>query len=267
VRVNVGSVHDGVPKGAEGIGLVRTELFFAGRRRAPSLEDQLAMLSLVAGKAAGAPVVARLFDAGGDKPIRWLAPPDAEPDLRGFALLRRYPEVLAAQISAVARAAERADVRLLIPLVHQPEEIALVRSLAPKTLSVGAMIESPTAAEAADEIASAADFVCIGTNDLTAFVRGEDRARAAAAPLDSRVLNLVRAVVDAAHRHGRSVTVCGEMAGDPGAATILVGLGVDAISMAPSRFAAVKSALLATPSEACVEAARRAIGHRQGSPS
>ena len=264
VRVNVGSLHDGVPKGAEGIGLVRTELFFSGRARAPSVEDQLAALSLVAARAPGAPVVARLFDAGGDKPIRWLAPPETEPDLRGFALLRRYPDVLRAQIAAIARAAERGDVRLLIPLVHRPEEIEHVRAMTPKTLAVGAMIESPAAVAAADEIARAGDFVCIGTNDLAAFVRGEDRARAMAAHLDSRVLAMVSDIVEAAHRHGRSVTLCGEMAGDPEAALILVGLGVDAISVAPSRFAAVKTALLAAEAEACAEAARRAIGHRQG---
>jgi phosphotransferase system HPr (HPr) family protein len=259
VRVNVGSVHDAVPKGTEGIGLVRTELFFSGRGRAPSAEDQLAMLALVAGKAVGAPVVTRLFDAGGDKPIRWLAPPQDAPDARGFDLLRRYPDVLAAQIGAVARAAVRADVRLLIPLAHGAADVDRVRSMAPKTLPVGAMIESPAAVEAADEIARAADFVCIGTNDLAAFVRGEDRARAMAAPLDSRVLAMVSAVVEAAHRHERSVTVCGEVAGDPDAALVLVGLGVDAISVAPSRFAAVKTALLAADAGTCAELARRAI--------
>jgi phosphotransferase system HPr (HPr) family protein len=259
VRVNIGSIHEGVPKGAEGIGLVRTELFFSSRSRPPSAQDQLAMLLLVAGKVAREPIVARLFDAGGDKPLAWLTPPEDAPDLRGFDLLRRHPEVLRAQIGAMARAAERADVRVLIPLVQRADDVDFVRSLLPAPLAVGAMIESPDAARAVDEIAAVADFVCIGTNDLAAFVRGEDRAHALAAPQDPRVLALVRTIVEAAHRHRRHVTVCGEIAGDPETAVILAGLGVDAVSVAPSRFAAVKGALAATSGEACRDAAERAI--------
>jgi phosphoenolpyruvate-protein kinase (PTS system EI component) len=261
VRVNVGSVHDAVPKGADGIGLVRTELFFSGRTHPPSVEDQLSALLLVAGKAGRAPVVARLFDAGGDKPMRWLAPPANADEARGFDLLRRHRDILGAQIAAFARAKERADIRLLIPLVHSAEEVAWVRSMAPRGLPIGAMIESPDAAAAAGEIAEAADFVCIGTNDLAAFVRGEDRARAAAATFDPRVLSMVSSVVRAAHAHGRSVTVCGEMAGDPEAAAVLVGLGVDAISVTPSRWSSVKRALFSATSGSCAEAARRAMAN------
>jgi phosphoenolpyruvate-protein kinase (PTS system EI component) len=205
-------------------------------------------------------VVARLFDAGGDKPLAWLAPPEDSPALRGFDLLRRHPEVLRAQVEAMAEAAEGAEIHLLIPLVHRAADVAFVRGLLPAPLSVGAMIESPDAAAAADEIASVADFVCIGTNDLAAFVRGEDRAHALATTEDPRVLSLVMAIAEAAHRHNRPVTVCGEMAGDPEAALILAGLGVDAISVAPSRFAAVKGALARASLDACLEAARRAIG-------
>jgi phosphotransferase system HPr (HPr) family protein len=259
VRVNVGSVHDAVPRGAEGIGLVRTELFFVGRTHAPNVEDQLSALLLVAGKAGRAPVVARLFDAGGDKPIRWLAPPPGAPESRGFDLLRRHRDVLSAQIAAFARAKEHADVRLLIPLVHRAEEIAFVRAMAPRGLPVGAMIESPDAAAEAGEIAEAADFICIGTNDLAAFVRGEDRAHAMAATFDPRVLSMVSSVVQAAHAHGRTVTVCGEMAGDPDAASVLVGLGVDAISVTPSRWSSVKGALFSATRESCAEAARAAM--------
>ena len=264
MRVNIGSIHDGVPKGSEGIGLVRTELFFSNRSRPPSAQDQLAMLLLVAGKVARGPIVARLFDAGGDKPLAWLAPPADAPELRGFDLLRRHPEVLRAQIGAMVRAAERADVRVLIPLVQRADDVDFVRKLLPAPIALGAMIESPDAARAADEIAAAADFVCIGTNDLAAFVRGEDRARALAAPQDPSVLLLVRTIVEAAHRHRRSVTVCGEIAGDPETAVILAGIGVDAVSVAPSRFAPVKGALAAASDDACREAALRAIG--KGAP-
>jgi phosphoenolpyruvate-protein kinase (PTS system EI component) len=106
--------------------------------------------------------------------------------------------------------------------------------------------------------------VCIGTNDLAAFVRGEDRAHAVGAPQDPRILSMVMAIAEAAHRHGRPVTVCGEMAGDPESALVLAGLGVDAISVAPSQFAAVKGALARASRDACLEAARHAIA-KEGS--
>jgi phosphocarrier protein FPr len=260
VRVNVGSIYDGIPAGAHGIGLVRTELFFAARSRPPSAEDQLATLLLLAGKVNRGPVVARLFDAGGDKPLSWLPPPATAPQARGIDLLRRHPEILRAQIAAIARAAERADVHLLIPLVRHGDDVAAVRSLAPPRLPIGAMIETPAAVAETAEIASAADFICIGTNDLAALAHGQDRATAMAAPADPRILSMIVEVVRASHHCRRRVTVCGEIAGDPHFALVLAGLDVDAISVAPSRFAAVKNALVSTTPAACVEAARQARG-------
>ena len=262
VRVNLSTVHDHVPAVSDGVGLVRTELLHAGRARAPALDDQLAILALVVGKVAAGPVVVRVFDGGGDKPIAWLPAPADAPDARGIELLLRYPDVLRAQVTAIARARAKADVRLLIPLVREASDVERVRSLAPAELPIGAMIESPEAGRTARAIAEAADFVCIGTNDLTALVRGEDRAKAAAAPLDPRVLSIVADIVDAAHRAGRSVTVCGEMAGEPDGAVILAGLGVDAVSVSASRLLVVRSALAAATPASCGEAARNAMGRR-----
>ncbi|HMJ55670.1 MAG TPA: HPr family phosphocarrier protein [Polyangiaceae bacterium] len=260
VRVNVGTMHDDVPASSDGVGLVRTELLHSGRTRAPAPSDQVAMLELVAGKIRSGPLVVRLFDGGGDKPIAWLpAPPDA-PDARGIDLLARHPELLGHQVAAISRVAASADARLLIPLVRDAADVELVRALAPPSLPIGAMVESPGAVAETSAIARAADFVCIGTNDLTASVRGEDRAIAAAAALDRRVLALIAEVVGAAHGAGRSVTVCGEMASEPSNAMILVGLGVDAISVAPSRLAEVRGALAGASAASCGEAARRAMG-------
>jgi multiphosphoryl transfer protein len=260
IRVNISTVHDYVPAGSDGVGLVRTELLHAGRVRAPPLEDQVAMLALIAGKVAAGSIVVRLFDGGGDKPIVWLAAPDAS--TRGIELLFRHPDVLRTQVTAIARAAATADVRLLIPLAREAGDVERVRSLAPAKLPIGAMIETPEAAGSASAIAEAADFVCIGTNDLTALVRGEDRAKAGAAPPDPRVLAIIGDVIHAAHRAGRTVTVCGEMAGEPDGAVILAGLGVDAISVAPSRFWAVRGALAAATVASCGEAARAAMGEK-----
>jgi phosphotransferase system HPr (HPr) family protein len=260
VRVNVGTVHDYIPASSDGVGLVRTELLHAGCERAPAIVDQAEMLELLAGKVGTGPLVVRLFDGGGDKPIAWLPAPPAAPELRGIALLARHPDILRDQATAIARAATRADVRVLIPLTGGAADVELVRTLVPSSVAVGAMIETPAAVKSALAIAEAADFICIGTNDLTALVRGEDRAVAGHALFDARVLELVAEVVTAAHRVGRSVTVCGEVAGEPGGAEILVGLGVDAISVAPSRWAEVRRALAAATPASCDLAARKAMG-------
>jgi phosphotransferase system HPr (HPr) family protein len=266
VRVNVGSVHDYVPPSSDGIGLVRTELLHAGRTRAPTLDDQAAILELLAGKVRAGPVVVRLFDGGGDKPLAWLPAPPETPDVRGIALIAQHAAVLRDQATAIARLAAGAEVRLLIPLVRDASDVHLVRALVPPTLAIGAMIETPDAVRATAAIAEAADFVCIGTNDLTASVRGEDRAVAAHAPLDPRVLALIAEVVGASHRAGCSVTVCGEMAGEPAGALILAGLGVDAISVAPARWAEVRRALASATPASCEAAARRAMGKERTTP-
>jgi phosphoenolpyruvate-protein kinase (PTS system EI component) len=235
-------------------------MLHAGRARAPSLDDQLAILALLADKVRAGPMVVRVFDGGGDKPIPWLPAPAGAVDARGIELLLLHPDVLKTQVTAIARARATLDVRLLIPLVRDASDVERVRSLAPAALPIGAMIETPDASRAARAIAEAADFVCIGTNDLTALVRGEDRAKAAAAPLDPRVLQIVADVVGAAHGAGRTVTVCGEMAGEPEGALVLAGLGVDAVSVAPSRLSAVHSELAAATPASCSEAARAAMG-------
>lgn len=208
--VNVASPHDDIPDAARGVGLVRTEMMFAGRRTAPSESEQLAALLLITERARGRPVVVRLFDAGGDKPLAWLGG-EHDPS-HGIRRLLAHPEILATQLRALARAREHADVRVLLPIVRTADDVNAVRALASLTLQLGAMIESPDAADVAESIASAADFVSIGTNDLTATALGLDRT--AEAPMDHpRVLRLIRRVVRAVHARGRHVTICGEMAG------------------------------------------------------
>jgi len=241
VRVNVGSTRDHVPPGAEGIGLVRTELLFAAHDRAPAEDEQVEAYALLAERVEG-PVVVRLFDAGGDKPLSFLPG-----DERGIELLRAHAPVLVTQLRAIARV-PRATA--LIPLVRGREDVDAVRALAPAGLSIGAMVETPAAAEGIDAVAAAADFVCIGTNDLSCETLGVARAAGPDA-LDPRVLAHVRRTVEGAHARGRRVTVCGELAGDPHGARVLVGLGVDALSVAPARFAPLKLALAGVTREDC----------------
>ena len=259
VRVNVGSIHDEVPEGAEGIGLFRTELAHAGRASPPTETEQLATIAAVARKAKGRLVVVRLFDAGGDKPLEWLSPPDHAPDARGIELLFLHDAVIGAQLRALARArASGADVRVLLPLVRSAADVETVRARSSGALPVGAMIETPDAVRDAASIALVADFICIGTNDLTALTLGLDRADASLT-LDPRVLALVARILEAAHAHGRTVTVCGEIAANPRGARVLVGMGVDALSVTPSAVASVRAELSTTTLEDCQALARAAM--------
>lgn len=250
VRTNIGSVRDPVPDGSEGIGLLRTELVFADRVGAPTEDEQVVAYSAIARKTSG-PVLVRLFDAGGDKPLPFLPG-----DERGVALLRQNPSVLDTQLRAIARAHDAGDVRVLIPLVRGPDDVLAVRR---EGLTVGAMIETPQAADDIDAIAAVSDFICIGTNDLASETLGLSRERAPN-PLDPRVLRHIANTVRGAHAHGLRVTVCGEVAGDPRGARILIGLGVDALSVAPGRFSALKLSLAQTNVDDCRAAASAALG-------
>jgi phosphocarrier protein FPr len=258
VHVNVGSRHERFPASAEGIGLLRTELVFSEHAVAPTEREQLVALLAIAAPLGKAPIVVRLFDAGGDKPLAWLRAPGEAMAARGIELLLRHPAILDTQLRAIARAADHVNVRVLLPLVSCAEDVQRVRARCRGTLLVGAMIETPSAVNEIDGIAAVSDFICIGTNDLFAMVTGRNRADCTLS-LDRRALGMVERIVAAAHGHGRKVSVCGELAGDPHGARILVGLGVDAISVAAMRFAKVKSSLRDVTSDDCRGVAREAL--------
>lgn len=256
VRVNVASGHDDVPGAAEGIGLVRTEMMFAEWLTAPSESEQLAALLLVTAKARGRPIVVRLFDAGGDKPLGWLGA-SSDP-ARGIHRLLAHPAILATQMRALVRASEHADIRVLLPFVHAPDDVVAVRRLAPPALKIGAMIESPDAVRAIDSIASVADFLSIGTNDLTATALGLERTMDGPKN-DPRVLDLIARVIATARARGREVSICGEMASDEHGARIAVGLGVNVLSVAPPRMAAIRGMLGRATHESCRAAVEAAM--------
>jgi len=254
VRVNVSSLSEHIPEGAEGVGLLRTELVFTGRMRPPSLTEQVNAYARVVAAARGGPVTIRLFDGGADKPLAWLAEPGGGSKLRGIELLFAHPEVLATQLRAVAAIASRGDVRILVPMTRDPDDVARVRAMVTGGTPVGAMIESMDAVRAVARIAAAAEFLSIGTNDLSASLVRATRTSGVVAG-SGVVFREVRSVVAAAHEARLLVTVCGELAGEPAAALALAGLGVDAISVAPARFLDVKLALLDATPEECAHAA------------
>jgi phosphocarrier protein FPr len=168
------------------------------------------------------------------------------------------PALLDAQLRALTRLASRADVRVLLPFVSDAHDLAVVRERCPRPMPIGAMIETPDAVDRCESIAAASDFVCIGTNDLFSIVTGQQRADTALW-LDRRVLRMVERVVSAAHAHRREVCVCGELAGDPHGARILVGLGVDALSVGTGRFARAKLSLRDVSLDDCQAVAREAL--------
>jgi phosphoenolpyruvate-protein kinase (PTS system EI component) len=258
VMVNLGSLRDRIPASAEGIGLVRTELVFSGRAVAPSEPEQFGVACAIASLYPRSPTTVRLFDGGDDKPLPWLPCPPGAESARGVELLLHHPEVLAAQIRALERAADHASLRVLVPYVRNRSDVLRVRAKARGRLAIGAQIETVEAVDRIDEIASVSDFISIGTNDLSAGVTGIGRANAGLS-LDSRLLALIERVVAACSARSLSVSVCGEMAGDLHGARVLIGLGVGAISVAPARVVPVKRALRGASIDDCRAIARAAM--------
>jgi phosphoenolpyruvate-protein phosphotransferase (PTS system enzyme I) len=250
-----GDVPAALDAGAEGVGLYRTELLFLDADRAPEQDEQVdAYRRVFEAFGPGQRVVIRVLDAGADKPLRFLDPvPEPNPALgvRGLRALRVHPDVLAAQLDAIATAADGAacDVWLMAPMVSEPEEAEWFAAQAADhgLATAGVMVEVPSAALLAEEILAVAKFASIGTNDLAQYTLAVDRqARGLARlqdPWHPGMLRLVREVGRAGTRLGKPIGVCGEAAADPLLARVLVGLGVTSLSMAPSALAGVRDSL------------------------
>jgi phosphoenolpyruvate-protein phosphotransferase len=251
-----------VRAGAEGIGLVRTELLFLGRSTPPSVGEQRSTYARILEVMGDRPVVFRTLDVGGDKPAEWQsAGAEANPALgvRGLRLGLRRPDLLGDQFAALLQAAAGRELRVMLPMVATREEIdqareqleAVRRRLASEglaaasTVQLGVMIEVPSAAVMADSLAETADFFSIGTNDLVQYVMAVDRTNSEltdlASALQPAVLRLIDGVVRAARVRGRHVAVCGEAAADPAVIPFLVGLGVTDLSVGPGSVAAARS--------------------------
>jgi phosphotransferase system enzyme I (PtsI) len=254
---NLGSADgaaDAVEKGAEGVGLFRTEFLFLDSATAPTVEDQKAQYVRLLQAFPGKKVVVRALDAGADKPLSFLndaAEENPALGLRGLRALRANEPILRDQLRALAEAdAETdADVWVMAPMVSTVEETryftALARQLGLKT--VGVMVEVPSSALLADRILADADFASIGTNDLTQYTLAADRLLGSVAsfqdPWHPAVLKLVGEVGKAGRATGKPVGICGEAAADPLLAVVLVGLGATTLSMSPSALADVRAEL------------------------
>jgi phosphoenolpyruvate-protein kinase (PTS system EI component) len=201
-----------------------------------------------------------VLDFGGDKTPPFLRG-TAE---RGLALLLGAPDALAAQLRAIAAEGAATDLRVLLPLAERATDVERVRALLPAGVQVGAMIETEAAVTRAAELAAAADYLSIGTNDLTHAVLATDRfaAGTAAATHDPRVLARIAAVAEAARAAGRVLEVCGEAASDPVLVPLLIGLGVEELSVGAARVAAVRAQVRELDRGSATRLAQRALAAR-----
>jgi phosphotransferase system enzyme I (PtsI) len=248
---------------AEGVGLYRTEFLFLSSNRVPTEEEQYVAYKHIVAGLAPAPVTIRSLDVGGDKPLPGdpgLIGPEANPFL-GFRAIRmclENPVMFKEQLRAILRASAHGTVELMYPMISGPDELERANALLEEArtelkkrglpydpkMKVGTMIEIPSAAIAGDVLAQRSDFFSIGTNDLIQYLLAIDRGNSRIAhlydPTHPAVIRTIKQIVDTGHEHGLTVCVCGEMAGDAIYAPLLLGLGVDELSMTPTLVPSVR---------------------------
>ena len=267
IVANIGSPQDAATAlryGAEGVGLFRTEFLYLDRQTAPDEEEQLSAYRAALDVMGARPVVVRTLDVGGDKPLPYLDLGHEDNPFLGWRAVRMCldkPEFFKIQLRALLRASPGHDIRIMFPMIATVDEVRRARSLLDEArreviaaghpvagrIQVGIMVEIPSVAVLADRFVSEVDFFSIGTNDLTQYTLAAERTNQRVAhlgdPCHPAVLRQIQHVIEAAHRGGIWVGVCGEMAGDPEAAPVLLGLGLDEFSMTPGSIPRVKAIL------------------------
>lgn len=251
--------------GAEGIGLLRTELLFMDRDSMPDEEEQFIFYKEIVTLADGRPVTIRTLDIGGDKHLPYLQLPKEDNPFLGYRAIRislDRKELFVGQLRAILRASVFGPIRILLPMITNPDEVRQVKAILEEikrdlvasgipfdaSVPLGVMIEVPAAALIADLLAMEADFFSIGTNDLCQYVLAVDRMnehiKELYNPFHPAVLRLICQVIEQGHAHGIAVGICGELAGDPRATSLLLGMGLREFSMASSSIPLVKNIVL-----------------------
>jgi phosphoenolpyruvate-protein phosphotransferase len=278
VFANLGNVMDAaaaVANGAEGCGLLRTEFLFIDRETAPAESEQLAAYQGIAAALGPRPLILRLMDVGGDKPLRYLPLPAEENPalgLRGVRTALAHPDLMRTQLRAALRVQPAGNVRLLIPMVTDVAEILAVRAVIDELeaeigiharIELGAMIETPAAALMAARLIREVDFLSIGSNDLTQYTLAMDRGHPQLAgrtdALHPAVLRLIAATASAGAAAGKLVAVCGGVAADRLAVPILLGLGVRELSVVPAAVPAIKHQIRSLRIDGCRELAMHCL--------
>lgn len=272
IAANIGGPHDtavALEYGAEGVGLFRTEFLFLERDSAPTEDEQVAAYAQAVKTMGNRPLIIRTLDIGGDKPLPYFSS-EAEDNpflgWRGIRFCLDHPDIFKPQLRAILRASvlpdgQPANVKMMFPMIGSVPELQAAKKMLAEvqnelsqggipfdeTMEVGIMVEVPSAVALADKLAAEVDFFSIGTNDLTQYVMAADRGNARVAELANglqpAVLRLVQQTVQAGHAAGIWVGMCGELAGNPLAAPVLVGLGLDELSMSAPSIPAVKEAI------------------------
>ncbi|MBO8178810.1 MAG: phosphoenolpyruvate--protein phosphotransferase [Bacillus sp. (in: Bacteria)] len=255
LAANIGTPDDlegVINNGAEGIGLFRTEFLYMGRTELPSEEEQFEAYKTVLEKMEGKPVVVRTIDIGGDKELPYLNLPKEMNPFLGFRAIRlclEEQEMFRTQLRALLRASVYGNLKIMFPMIATLDELHQAKAIlseekeklvsegvqVAEQIEVGMMVEIPSTAVIADQFAKEVDFFSIGTNDLIQYTFAADRMNERISylyqPYHPAILRLVKMVIDAAHKEGKWVGMCGEMAGDETAIPILLGLGLDEFSM------------------------------------
>lgn len=283
--------------GAEGIGLLRTEYAYMSGTELPSEEELTSIYRFIATRVAPAPVIIRTQDFGGDKLAPYLNMPEGTNPFLGLRSIRfslSEPTIFKTQLRAILRASTSGNVKIMYPMISSAEEVAEANTRLAEAkselkgrglpfdenLEVGAMIETPSAALTLDIIAPLVNFVSLGTNDLIQYTIAVDRVNEQVAylyqPTHPAILRILKNVVDVAKKNNIALSVCGEMAADPMMCPLLVGLGINTLSVAPSAVPLVKdsirsitkvqaeqlagSAMECTTAAAVIELCRKLIG-------
>lgn len=284
VFANLGGLNDAraaIENGAEGCGLLRTEFLFLTRDTAPTEEEQYALLrQIFETMGAGRPVTTRTLDVGGDKELPYILLPDEPNPFLGVRALRlslARPDLFLTQLRAILRAADGLPCRIMFPMVADISEVRRAREWVEKAhaeleseqiphawpVETGIMIEIPSAGLLSPILAQEVDFFSIGTNDLTQYTLAAERGNPAlsylADGLHPAVLQLIKSVADAARQAGKWVGICGELGGDPEAVPVLIGLGVDELSLNPAGIPRIKAILRELTMDAAQSLAARAL--------
>lgn len=284
VAANIGDVESArlaIEYGAEGVGLLRTEFLYLGRTVPPSEEEQLSAYSTIARILGNRPLIIRTLDIGGDKPVPYVKlEQEANPFLgcRGIRLSFKERQIFKTQLRAILRAAAtHRNIKIMFPMVADVTEIFLAEEILEEVKSelitegvdlasdveIGIMVETPAAAIIADILAQRVDFFSIGSNDLIQYTLACDRTNERVAylyqPLHPAVLRLIKNTIKAAHTQGKWVGICGEMGGDPRCIPILIGLGIDELSMRITAIPTAKQIVRAIARSEAQELAEKAL--------
>ena len=283
LRANIdlpGEAQPASDHGAEGIGLFRTEFLVVGRNSFPSEDEQFAAYREVMQAFPGGPVVIRTYDLGGDKFPAFLHMPKEENPFLGWRAIRvclDEPQMFRSQLRALLRAMDYGDVRIMIPMVNEISDVLRTRALLDecaaelaaegrpinRPYTLGAMVETPAAALVAPELARHVDFFSIGTNDLVQYTLAVDRGNSRLAhlynPFHPAVVRLMDMITRAGLDAGREVSVCGELASHPLGAFLLIGMGVQSLSVGPAALAEIKKVIRSISQERGREAVNEAL--------